>query len=151
MTLPAPAQYHPSIMESGFSNERCRQLWSAMLLIAVADIRDQEYNSLDYLQSVEFFTATSGAWASWRVEVAEMLELHADDLKRLGRTEIAAREARDPPPIRVEPDAIPDQTIDPTPSDRIVPLRKAVHVPRPRCQPNAKAPGDWLKAFKRRA
>jgi hypothetical protein len=58
-------------MESGFSNERCRQLWSAMLLIAVADIRDQEYNSLDYLQSVEFFTATSGAWASWRVEVAE--------------------------------------------------------------------------------
>jgi hypothetical protein len=129
-----------------------------MLLVAVGDIRDQQYDSLDYMQSVQFFTATSGAWASWRAEVAEMLELHADDLKRLGRAEIAAREARDPPPvIRVEPAVGPIVTphttaIGPAPDDRIVPLRKPLHLARPRVRPDAKAPGAWITAFaKRRA
>lgn len=125
-----------------------------MLLIAVSDIRDQPYDSTDYAQSNLFFTAASGQWAAWRAEVAEMLDLHADDLRRLGRAEIAAREARDPPPVRAQPAVGPivisHQTIGPTVSAPAVSLRRPKPLHRVR-QDNA-APGAWVRQFaKRRA
>lgn len=124
-----------------------------MLLIAVSDIRDEPYDSIDYSQSVRLFTAKAGPWASWRVEVAEMLELHADDLRRLGRAEIAAREAREPPPVRAQPAVgpivIPHQTIGPTPPAPVVSLRRPKPL-KPRLRQDNAAPGAWVRQFARR-
>jgi len=127
-----------------------------MLLIAVSDIRDEPYDSTDYTQSALFFTAPAGSWASWRAEVAEMIDLHADDLRRLGRAEIAAREAREPPPVRAQPAVGPivilHQTIGPTPSAPVRSLRRQKQLDRRVRQDNAPPPGAWLGQFaKRRA
>jgi hypothetical protein len=73
------------------------QLWAAMILQALDDIDAEPYYSTDYGYSVALFTR-DGHWGRWRQEVAAMVNLHPDDLRRQGRVRIAARELREPPP-----------------------------------------------------
>jgi hypothetical protein len=70
-----------------------RDLWIAVVSTAHEDIETGHYRSVDYSQSVSFFTEPTGTWAEWRTRVAEMIDLHGDDLKRLGERAITAREA----------------------------------------------------------
>jgi hypothetical protein len=74
-----------------------RGLWAAVVLQAADDLDCEEYGSVDYEQSVCFFL-NGGDWGKWRSDVALMINVHANDLSRLGRARIAARTLRDPPP-----------------------------------------------------
>jgi hypothetical protein len=71
-----------------------RALWSAVVLQARADIESEDRDGYDYAQAVAFFTG-SGDWARSRQSIADCLELHPDDLMRLGKAAIAARCLRD--------------------------------------------------------
>jgi hypothetical protein len=67
-----------------------RALWSAAVMQAKADVEHQPFESIDYDQAVAFFIG-GGAWAESRLALADCLELHPDDLERVGRRCIAAR------------------------------------------------------------
>lgn len=106
-----------------------RALWSAVVLHAVADIDSEHYRSLEYSEAVAFFTAARGPWAESRQAIADCLNLHTDDLTRLGRAAIEARHLRDgPEPITVRP-AVAIQPISTRPVSRVT--NPAPVVPRP--------------------
>jgi hypothetical protein len=71
-----------------------RALWVAVVMQARADIESEDRDGYDYAQAVAFFTG-SGDWARSRQSIADCLELHPDDLMRLGKAAIAARCLRD--------------------------------------------------------
>jgi hypothetical protein len=78
-------------------------LWAAVVLQARDDLDTEVYNSVDYSQAAAFFTAP-GDWAISRRAIADALDLHPDDLTRLGRAVTAARSIRDGgPPVVVRP------------------------------------------------
>lgn len=138
------------------SLDGCRDLFSALVLQAFYDLRDEPYASTDYGQSVMFFTDRGGPWARWRVEVADMIGLHGDDLMRLGQREIAAREARDPPPKPKSPRLrrfTPAPAPAPAPQPVKPPQPPQVKPPqvkpprRPHVRPEA--PGEWIHRFTR--
>jgi hypothetical protein len=74
-----------------------RDLWAAVVSQAADDINTKNYQSIEYDQAVSFFTA-SGEWATSRQGIADFMELHVNDIERLGRTTIAVRHACDGPP-----------------------------------------------------
>jgi hypothetical protein len=81
-----------------------RDLYAAAVELAVHDLDTEDYGSTHYEQSVLFFTAAAGEWADSREAIADHLELHGDDLARLGARAIAARQLRDGvPKVRVRP------------------------------------------------
>ena len=90
----------PQMSKSGGGN---RALWAAVVWQALQDIESERYGSTDYTQSVTLLTAPFGPWAVWRQEIADMLDLHGDDLMHAGRLAIADREALEtpPPPIPI--------------------------------------------------
>jgi hypothetical protein len=61
-----------------------RDLWVAVVLQAKADIETEPLNSIDFTQSVAFFIG-SGDWVQNRIAIADYLNLHRDDLEKLGR------------------------------------------------------------------
>jgi hypothetical protein len=69
---------------------RYRGLWGAVILQAKADIQTEPMGSIDFNQAVEFFTG-GGAWARTRTAIGDYLDLHGDDLERLGRQYINRR------------------------------------------------------------
>jgi hypothetical protein len=79
-----------------------RDLWAAVVTQAADDINTESYRSVEYNQAVSFFTA-SGDWAKSRQAIADFMELHVNDIERLGRTTIAARHACDGPPPAERP------------------------------------------------
>jgi hypothetical protein len=79
-----------------------RDLWAAVVSQAADDIRTEDYRSVEYAQAVSFFTAP-GEWATSRQASADCMDLHVDDIKRLGRAVIAARHARDGAPPAEQP------------------------------------------------
>lgn len=80
-----------------------RKLWAAVVLQARDDLDTAKYGSTKYITAKSFFTA-NGAWAESRQDIADELELHPDDLMRLGRATLAARHLRDgPEPVSVSP------------------------------------------------
>jgi hypothetical protein len=81
-------------------DDRLRVLWSEVVLAASADIVSEPYGSIDFTDAEAFFTA-GGSWAESRETIAAFLELHVDDLTRLGRRVLAERWAREvPPPLK---------------------------------------------------
>jgi hypothetical protein len=79
-----------------------RALWSQVVLQAKDDVETADFGSIDYEQAVNFFIG-SGKWAETRAAIAEMVDLHSDDLARLGRTLInCRREQEDLPPLVVD-------------------------------------------------
>lgn len=132
------------------TSEGERGLWVAVVLQALEDIEVESYHSVDYTQSVLFFLGT-GPWSQWRMEVAAMLDLHGDDLARVGRAGIAARHLREPPP----PPTVVVRRAPPRPEPAPLVARPAVV--RRIVEPAAKGghrrttavdrTGAWLKAF----
>jgi hypothetical protein len=126
-----------------------------MVLQAAADLQDEPVNSTDYEQSVAFFTGR-GPWAEWRSEVAGMIDLHPDDLRRLGQRIIDKRMAEHraqqgageamvahapaPSPPPVEPLVIPDF---------VVKMREVRErsVPAHRWQRKEENKGGWVRRF----
>jgi hypothetical protein len=79
-----------------------RTLWLSVVAQAAEDLDGQPYGSLLYEEAVAFFTANN-TWAISRREIADNLDMHADDLKIAGTELIRARHLRDglPPPVVV--------------------------------------------------
>jgi hypothetical protein len=71
-----------------------RALWRAVVLQARLDIEGADYGTTTYDAATSFFTSP-GEWAESRQSIAACLELHADDLRQLGRSAIAARHLSD--------------------------------------------------------
>jgi len=74
-----------TLRESGY-----RALWGAAVLQAKADVEQQPIGSIDYDYAVAFFVG-GGAWAESRAALADCLDVHPDDIERVGRRCIAAR------------------------------------------------------------
>src|SRR5664279_2250823 len=85
MVKSIPEEKHGSVR--GHSE---RALWVAVVQQAIDDVADERIGSLDWDEAVAFFTH-AGDWAAARTGVADMLELHPDDLVRVGRRLIAER------------------------------------------------------------
>ncbi len=77
-------------------------LWGAVVLQAMEDIASLPLHSLDYAAAVDFLTA-GGWWREGRTNIADCIAVHADDLERAGRRQIAARLAADRTAAAVEP------------------------------------------------
>jgi hypothetical protein len=86
---------------TGTNEHSCRSLWIQVVLQARDDIDTEHYLSHDYHQAVAFFTH-DGLWGQSRQEIADRIDLHPDDLERLGQVAIKARHARDGVPPVIE-------------------------------------------------
>jgi hypothetical protein len=63
---------------------RYRDLWGAVVLQAKEDIENAQLDSIEFTQAVAFFIS-SGEWAKNRTAIGDFLDLHRDDLEKLGR------------------------------------------------------------------
>lgn len=126
-------QYGPSLQWAE------RALWAAVVLQVKADIEGEPLGSVTYSQAVEFLTG-GGAWRESRGAIADMLDLHADDISRMGRQWIARRQqdalppgagppAPQPVPTAPSPPPIPSSPQPPPASPPAV--RCPVELPRP--------------------
>jgi hypothetical protein len=79
-----------------------RAFWSAVVLQAHHDIKTEPLRSTDYEQAVAFFTAP-GEWRDSLGAIADMLDLHPDDLARTGTKAIKARRLAEGLPEIEEP------------------------------------------------
>lgn len=96
-----------------------RNLWGAVVLKAHDDLDTAKYGSSHYITAKSFFTA-SGKWAESRQAIADELELHPDDLMRLGRATLAARHLRDgPEPVSVSAGIRPQCATTSRPAPRL--------------------------------
>jgi hypothetical protein len=86
---------------TGTNKQSYRSLWVQVVLQARDDIDTKHYRSHVYHEAVAFFTH-DGPWGQSRQEIADRIDLHRDDLKRLGRAAIKARHARDGAPPVIE-------------------------------------------------
>ena len=75
-------------------DENYRAMWSQVVLQAKSDLETEQRGSTTYEQAEAFFLG-NGQWAEARASIASMVDLHSDDLTRLGRLTIAARRATD--------------------------------------------------------
>src|SRR3954468_22279752 len=106
-----------------------RGLWGAVVLQAKADIQTEPLRSLEFEQAVAFFTG-GGDWVQTRTAIADFLELHRDDLERMGRrciNERRAAEGLEPLPAR------------PVPSPRRRASQASTHRPAQASQANERA------------
>jgi hypothetical protein len=85
--------------------EPYRALWAAVVLEARDDIAAEPIGSVRYSEAVSFFTG-GGEWAQSRADIAGMVELHGDDLRRCGERWIRARRLKEGLP-EVEPPPMP--------------------------------------------
>ena len=77
---------------SASGDSQYRSLWVAVVLQAKSDIETEPLGSLDFTQAVAFFIG-SGQWVQNRAVIGDYLDLHRDDLEKLGRRCINARRA----------------------------------------------------------
>jgi hypothetical protein len=67
-----------------------RDLWVAVVLQAKDDIENEPLHSINFTQAVAFFIG-SGEWVKNRTAIGDYLDLHRDDLEKMGRRCINAR------------------------------------------------------------
>ena len=82
--------------------ENYRALWSQVVLQAKQDLETEQPGSVVYGQAESFFFGAR-QWAETRDAIATMIDLHADDLTRLGRATIAARRVEEGLPPAPDP------------------------------------------------
>jgi hypothetical protein len=113
------------------TERRCRALWIRVISQAQEDLEHEPAKSILYDEAAAFFVG-SGHWAEARAVIADLLEMHPDNLLRCGQRWIAARRKRDglpPQPPRAPPAAsasLPQLVALPGPGACSVP-------PKPRC------------------
>jgi len=69
-----------------------RALWAAVVIQALDDIETEPMASVSFTDAEAFFTRM-GAWGEARMAIADFLDLHPDDLERVGRRALAMRRA----------------------------------------------------------
>jgi hypothetical protein len=84
--------------------EHYRALWSAVILQTIHDIETAPLDSVEHADAVAFFTG-GGDWLRSRRLIAEAINLHEDDLTKLGRRLVLDRRRSEglpdePPPRR---------------------------------------------------
>ena len=77
-------------MSASGTHQSYRILWAQVVLQAKADVEQQPIDSVLYDQAAAFFVS-GGSWAESRGIVADVLDMHPDDLVRQGQHWIAER------------------------------------------------------------
>lgn len=98
-------------------SDPCRALWLSVLLQAKEDLRDEPIDSIDYNAAVAFFTG-GGEWTIARRDIADLLEIDPDALRRLGHRWVGERrlaEGLAPEPVRAATPAVPRAEPRPVP------------------------------------
>jgi hypothetical protein len=115
-----------------------QRLWLGVVEQALEDLMEEPWHSLLQSQAASFFM-DGGPWGERRQAIADHLGMHADDLRRVGRAQLAARQAREPaPPVpaaRVRPFQVPFPRYEPAPK----PTAPAAGA----CEPNQ----AWIERF----
>jgi hypothetical protein len=81
-------------MSAGDSQHGYRVLWAQVVLQAKADLENEPIGSILYNQAAAFFVSR-GDWAESRLMVADCLNMHPDDLSRVGQQWIDERRRRE--------------------------------------------------------
>jgi hypothetical protein len=81
-------------MSAGNSQHAYRVLWAQVVLQAKADLENEPIGSILYNQAAAFFVSR-GDWAESRLIVADCLNMHPDDLSRVGLSWINDRRRRE--------------------------------------------------------
>lgn len=106
----------------------CRALWSQVILQARWDLAQCAVGSKSFEQAAAFFVE-DGQWGDSRTAIAEMVDLHPDDLTRMGRLLIDKRRAEDRFPLPIQ--AAPALDLEPVPEPVAVAAEPiALAVPR---------------------
>jgi len=95
-----------------------RALWAAVVIQALDDIESEPMASAAFTDAEAFFTRM-GAWGEARMAIADFLDLHPDDLERVGRRALAMRragEASRPTAARLRRAILPAHTPEFVPS-----------------------------------
>jgi hypothetical protein len=121
-----------------------RSLWSQVVLQARDDVETADFGSVDYEQATDFFVG-SGRWAESRAAIAELVDLHPDDLVRLGRGLINRRRDQAGLPAM-------DFNRRRPPGTRPPPVLVAIVVPVAPAAPHARhrpygRPAGWISPF----
>jgi hypothetical protein len=103
-----------------------RGLWSAVVLKARDDIAEEPIDSWEYREAVAFFTHDA-AWRETRENVAAMIDLHPDDLRRGGECWIRQRRLKE---------GLPEVEVPAPPLTRVLaPLSRVLVRPVPAAKP----------------
>jgi hypothetical protein len=81
-------------MSAGETQQSYRVLWAQVVLQAKADLENEPIGSILFNQAAAFFV-NRGEWAESRLVVADCLNMHPDDLSRVGQRWIADRRERE--------------------------------------------------------
>jgi hypothetical protein len=128
MTAPAPV---PSLSDDTRRPDRYRgmgerALWCAVVQQALDDLDYEPVNSLLHDDAAAFFL-NGGEWAVSRGEVADMLDIHPDDIRRCGVRHMAERRRAEGIP---EPVVAPCHAVTAAPAP--MPRLEAVFLPAPK-------------------
>jgi hypothetical protein len=88
-------------MSAGDTQHAYRVLWAQVVLQAKADLENEPIGSILYNHAAAFFVSR-GDWAESRLIVADCLNMHPDDLSRVGLSWINDRRRRE----GLEPEAM---------------------------------------------
>jgi len=125
-------------MDAAHRGSGVPSLWAAVILRALKDIEEEPYDSLLFNEARDFLTG-GGAWGQSRQDIAEQVNLHGDDIRRIALAQLAQRASHDPPPVRppvtkVQPAAVPvaprPMLVRPAPN-RVAPARPVPEPPAP--------------------
>jgi hypothetical protein len=81
-------------MSAGDTQHAYRVLWVQVVLQAKADLENEPIGSILYNQAAAFFVSR-GDWAESRLIIADCLNMHPDDLSRVGLSWINDRQRRE--------------------------------------------------------
>ena len=74
-------------------------LWVSVLRQALDDLENEPLHSASFGEAQAFFTG-AGSWGESRRTVGDFLQMHPDELKRIGERHLKARLAREQPTKR---------------------------------------------------
>ncbi|PPQ35038.1 hypothetical protein CCS01_09045 [Rhodopila globiformis] len=81
-------------MSAGDTQHAYRVLWAQVVMQAKADLENEPIGSILYNQAAAFFVSR-GDWAESRLMIADCLNMHPDDLSRVGQQWINDRRRRE--------------------------------------------------------
>jgi hypothetical protein len=114
-----------------------------VVLLAADDLLEADFGSTEYEDARSFF-CSGGHWRESRTLIAEQLELHVNDLERLGRARLFERpppkRAPAPRPVPLIPPLTPAPTPTPPPPPTPTPAPPAKPAAKPVVEPPRRRP-----------